>query len=499
MLFQDFDVYFKSEQDKEEKLLYAFMSLEKIPDSVFWVDDEGNLSFVNEAACRTLGYTREELLTFNIRDFDPIVAGGINQSIIECVDVDYGGLSLFRTFHKHKDGHLIPVEVLSTVRQLVGNKYLATSIVRDITDRIQVEEELKETYNRLEVLYNIYQATTSEKNINRLIRQAADIMKSTFEFDAFVFYFYDDYLQSSALYYTLGLPKEIIRKIEILPQYVGFIGQSLTSGFVAYSKYTEKTEIDENIKQLFLDYGFTDEMAFPIMFEQKTIGGIGLINKHNKPFKAKDKELLQAVCGQLSTVIQNLKLIHSLSKELKEHKRTTEALKKVNAELEKSAFTDQLTNIWNRRCFLKNSAIEIERSRRNKYPLSLLLLDIDHFKLINDNYGHQAGDQALIEFANLLRDNIRSFDSLARWGGEEFLILAPHLRAGNAVQYADRLRELIAEHPFQEVGEITASIGVAELANTDNIDSWIKKVDNALYRAKEQGRNRVEFNGVVIL
>lgn len=187
MLFQDFDVYFKSEQDKEEKLLYAFMSLEKIPDSVFWVDDEGNLSFVNEAACRTLGYTREELLTFNIRDFDPIVAGGINQNIIEYVD--YGGLSLFRTFHKHKDGHLIPVEVLSTVRQLVGNKYLATSIVRDITDRVQVEEELKETYNRLEVLYNIYQATTSEKNINRLIRQAADIMKSTFEFDAFVFTF----------------------------------------------------------------------------------------------------------------------------------------------------------------------------------------------------------------------------------------------------------------------------------------------------------------------
>ncbi len=119
--------------------------------------------------------------------------------------------------------------------------------------------------------------------------------------------------------------------------------------------------------------------------------------------------------------------------------------------------------------------------------------------MINDNYGHQAGDQALIEFVNLLRDNIRSFDSLARWGGEEFLILAPHLRAGNAVQYADRLRELIAEHLFQEVGEITTSIGVAELANTDNIDSWIKKVDNALYRAKEQGRNRVEFNGVIIL
>lgn len=367
-------------------------------------------------------------------------------------------------------------------------------------DFMSIFSELREANKRLQVLYNIYQATTKEKNIHRLIRQAADILKHSYEFDAFVFYIFDDYLNKSVLYYALGLPVQIIRQIEILPLYAGLTGNYLSSSEnFQYIKYVDLDHSDNPIIPLFVAHDFTDEIAFPILFEDKPIGGISLINKHNKAFPPKDQESLKVVCGILSTVIEKAKLFHSLSKELEEHKRTSEKLKIVNAELERSASTDQLTNLWNRRYFISKAEQELDRSRRNKYPLSLLLLDIDHFKKVNDIYGHQTGDQVLIEFATLLRENIRSFDSLARWGGEEFLILAPHLRANNAILYADRLCQLIAQYTFQEAGEITTSIGVAELTSSDTLDSLIKKVDNALYRAKENGRNRVESSSLFVI
>lgn len=366
-------------------------------------------------------------------------------------------------------------------------------------DFLALFAELRETNNRLQVLYNIFQATTNEKNINHLIRQAADILRHSYDFDAIVFYLYDDYLNKSVLYYALGLPVQIIRQIELLPLYAGLTGNYLLSGNIQYTKYADMDRCEKTIVALFTAHGFTDELTYPILFEAKPIGGISLINKYNKPFTSKDQESLKVICGMLSTMIEKAKLINSLSKELVEHKRTSEILKKVNAELEKSASTDQLTDIWNRRYFINKAEEEIERSKRNKYPLSLLLLDIDHFKNVNDLYGHQTGDKILIEFAGLLRENIRSFDSLARWGGEEFLILAPHLRASSAMLYADRLCQLIAENTFQEVGEITTSIGVVELTGSDTLDSMIKKVDSALYLAKKNGRNRVESSSLFVI
>lgn len=167
------------------------------------------------------------------------------------------------------------------------------------------------------------------------------------------------------------------------------------------------------------------------------------------------------------------------------------ALRKANAELQRLALTDRLTGLWNRAYFEEAIATEIARAVRSGAPVSLLLLDIDHFKAINDTHGHLAGDRILIELTRRLGRHLREADVLARWGGEEFVILMPNCGASETRDAAQRLRALVADRSFPEVGAVTVSIGVAEYQPHESDNAWLKRTDDALYAAKAGGRNRV--------
>lgn len=155
------------------------------------------------------------------------------------------------------------------------------------------------------------------------------------------------------------------------------------------------------------------------------------------------------------------------------------------------ATTDTLTKIHNRQKFNDIFEKEFYGARRYDKPLSLIMADIDHFKLINDTYGHQTGDKILVEFATILKKHIRLSDSLARWGGEEFMIVAAETSLDEAVAFATNLRDEILAHEFSDQIRLTASFGVAQLKNDDTHTFFLKRVDEALYRAKEAGRNRI--------
>lgn len=170
------------------------------------------------------------------------------------------------------------------------------------------------------------------------------------------------------------------------------------------------------------------------------------------------------------------------------------ALQSVNAELTRLATTDALTGVWNRRHFEQVVDAEIARSMRYFEPLSLLLIDIDHFKSINDRYGHQTGDEVLIEVTRLLQQNIRAMDVLARWGGEEFVLMLPHCGAAEALHLAEKLRLILMGKSFLDVGALTASFGVAELRHEETLETWLKRADEALYAAKRDGRNLVRLS-----
>ncbi|PXF31609.1 hypothetical protein WH50_08855 [Pokkaliibacter plantistimulans] len=165
-------------------------------------------------------------------------------------------------------------------------------------------------------------------------------------------------------------------------------------------------------------------------------------------------------------------------------------LEEVNQQLRTLSLTDSLTGLFNRRAFDARMSEEVERSIRTRTPVSLLLVDVDHFKSFNDVFGHSEGDIALQEVAGLLKNNARSYDLVARYGGEEFAVIMPGTSTVDAERIAERLRASIAAHSWT-LRTVTVSIGVATLAQGDSIQTFISHADQALYRAKEQGRNCV--------
>jgi len=167
-----------------------------------------------------------------------------------------------------------------------------------------------------------------------------------------------------------------------------------------------------------------------------------------------------------------------------------------NRRLEELATTDPLTRLLNRRAMAERLAIETDRSRRFRTEVSVLMIDIDHFKAVNDSAGHPAGDEVLRQLAGLLSEAVRSIDIVARFGGEEFVVILPQTGRDGGMVFAERLRDRISEHEFDVPGRnlrLTVSIGLATFpaADTTTADDLLARADQALYRAKTEGRNQV--------
>lgn len=171
--------------------------------------------------------------------------------------------------------------------------------------------------------------------------------------------------------------------------------------------------------------------------------------------------------------------------------KTAELLDK-NRELERLAITDRLTGLYNRLKLDQILAEELALAQRYATPFALVLVDVDHFKAVNDQHGHQMGDAVLVEMAGLLHAHARATDAVGRWGGEEFLIVCRKTELDGGVAMAEKLRALIADHHFPGLGGKTASFGVSAFRSGDGIAAMVNRADQALYRAKAQGRDRVE-------
>lgn len=155
------------------------------------------------------------------------------------------------------------------------------------------------------------------------------------------------------------------------------------------------------------------------------------------------------------------------------------------------ATRDALTGAFNRRHLGQTIAGPVERHQRNGAPSSVLALDLDHFKRVNDRHGHAGGDRVLRDFVDLIQARIRRIDVLFRMGGEEFLVLVPDAREAEAAKLAEDLRQRVVAAALLDREPVTVSIGVAEIADGDSGESWLKRADAALYRAKQDGRDRV--------
>ena len=225
-------------------------------------------------------------------------------------------------------------------------------------------------------------------------------------------------------------------------------------------------------------------IALPFRLDQDRTGVFLLRRTADKPaLNESDAEFAETV---IKSAMKAMQRAHQV-----------EVTKADNARLEVLSRTDPLTQLLNRRALHVQLGTEVERVRRYNAPLSVLMLDVDGFKGVNDNYGHHAGDLVLVELALLLGRAARSVDTVARYGGDEFVIAVPETGEAGAIAFAERLRDKIESHPF-EIGQtkplhLTVSIGVADFPEprVETAEDLLECADRALYRAKAGGRNLV--------
>jgi diguanylate cyclase (GGDEF)-like protein len=222
--------------------------------------------------------------------------------------------------------------------------------------------------------------------------------------------------------------------------------------------------------------GAETAVAVPLVRGDRTIGVIALYGRATpEPFAEEDAQTLSSFAAQASVAIENV-LLHQETRQL--------------------SITDGLTGVWNRRYLDLTLRKEIERAQRFGRPLSVLMLDIDRFKRVNDRLGHQRGDEVLVEVTRRMIDQLRaSIDVVGRYGGEEFVVLLPETPAAGALVVAEKIRTAIRDEPMQGAGDvsITVSVGVSTYPEDgSHSDQLIRSADDAMYRAKAAGRDRVE-------
>jgi diguanylate cyclase (GGDEF)-like protein len=255
------------------------------------------------------------------------------------------------------------------------------------------------------------------------------------------------------------------------------------------AEYLEQRPDSEATKAV-VDEGMLSSLTMPLEAMGHKVGFLFFSSQTPNAYTIEHIRLLESISGQLSLTVEKSRLYDHLLD-------TTRQLEEANRKLERAASTDGLTGVANRRIFDQRLEIEWRRCRRGSQPLSVMMIDIDHFKRFNDRHGHMAGDECLIAVAGVLSNTIvRAADMVARYGGEEFCAILPETTLDDATNFAEELRRRIEEielDGFAETPRITASVGVATIVPGDgqSPDELIRRADASLYIAKNEGRNLV--------
>jgi len=390
---------------------------------------DGSLYRVNQRYAEMLDYTRQELESMHVWDLDTRFSRPEIEAMLHSVDDDGAH---FETQQRRKDGTVIDVELGNNGATYHGDK-LIFCIVRDITARKATEERLRRSEALLRGIASQVPGALYQ------YRMAPDGERS------FPFF-------SEGIVTLGGLPLEEISgrgeepvMSRILPE-----DAERVEAQTQHSAAT-MTNVHVEFRALHAD------------------GSIRWIECRSTPQREADGGILWT--GILLDITQ---------RKLAEERVTAMAI------------TDGLTGILNRQEFGRLLEKEMARAARYASRLSLIMYDLDHFKRINDRFGHNAGDDVLKMVARLVGDSLRDADLHGRWGGEEFMVLLPETGLEAAGKVAEKLRRVIADHRFEGVGTVTASFGVVELAGRESSRSLVQRVDEVLYRAKALGRNRVE-------
>ncbi len=418
------------------------------------VDTHGILLEVNDSMSLIFGYSRDELEGMSVNDLSVPDDLALSVSFIGHAVKGETDHASFEKRYRHKNGNIVHGQVSSSlVHDAQGQPLFFISQVQDITRAKRVEEELRTSEQRHRLLAEHARDviwTMAANGRITYISPAVEIVRG--------------YTPAEAI--CQGLDEILTPDSQtVVVNYFATLMQALESG---QPPEQFKGELEYRCKDG--STFWTEVIAIPMLNSE---GGF------------------VEILGVTRDISERKRYEAGLRKAHDQTEAVNRALQAANAELLRLATTDVLTGVWNRRYFEDSIRKEMAEATRYCQPLSLLMLDIDHFKRVNDRCGHQAGDQVLVEVTRVLQQHLRISDLLARWGGEEFVVLMPHCSLTEAMMLAEKLRILIASIAFTSAPSVTASFGVAEFRSGETSDSWLKRVDQGLYAAKDSGRNKV--------
>ena len=322
---------------------------------------------------------------------------------------------------------------------------------------------------QLEAINAIARQTTAVLDINELLHRSCKVILQSFAVDHVSILLREDNALVVRAHEGRLTPR--IATGEELPRNTGLSARAMALG----------KPVAENDVSAVSDYvpGFEEtrsEMCLPLISLGETLGVMALESARPNAFTSADAQPLESVADICAATIQNA--------------RYFEKIKHL-------AYVDGLTGMNNRRLFEKTIAEEIERAQRYGNELSVIMVDVDNFKKLNDEFGHLLGDEALRQVSNIFHQNMRKSDVVCRYGGEEFVVLAPQTSGEHARTMAEKLRKAVEAFPFPGVPRpVTITAGVASYpANGSTRDELVKAADVALYQAKQAGRNRVCLAG----
>lgn len=340
--------------------------------------------------------------------------------------------------------------------------------VKILSDKVQKLEELNRSYLHLVTnISHVVKKINAKQSLEDIVFIFHHLVRNIVETDTVEFYVYE---RSESLLKRIPMRGGNGKGLPACPMGRGLIGRAASDQAITTREYFNRRQGNEGKRTAGEENLW---MAAPILFEKRLLGVIGI----GKPKLAEGANHLLRIIAEISGVALHNQLF------------LTDARQK--------AETDPLTGLYNRRYFHQVSRKFVEKAITDQSPISVFLFDIDHFKQYNDSNGHEEGDKLLMELSQLVQSYTRKTSVVARFGGEEFIVLLPGIGSADAFKYAERLREAIASHPFphregQPFGFLSISGGIASFPDHErSIQGVIRLADEALYRAKESGRNRI--------
>jgi diguanylate cyclase (GGDEF)-like protein/PAS domain S-box-containing protein len=468
----------------------SHFSIEHAADSIFWIGPDAKILYVNDKTCEALGYSKEELCAMTVHDIDPNFPKSVWAS--RWKELKEKKSFTFESKEKRKDGSVFPVEITVNYLEFQGSEYNFV-FVRDIIERKKQEESLLRRDEQLEILSRTSQHLNAVLEIQIILRTlvagAMELVGATGGMAGI--------LTGVKMKFTEYNKNGKLVPIEYMLDMKKGVTAHITKTMKPY--ISNDAEHDERVlpeKQR--AFGLYSLVSVPIINRKGE--AIGCFEIHNKEshqhFDAQDIFMLQGLAASAAVALENARMLRESKHSEGEREKLNRELLGSNKKLKQFALKDSQTGLYNHRYLSEFIEPELYRAIRYGHPLSVIMIDIDYFKSINDVYGHKFGDMVIVQFAKLLRRLVRRYDIVVRFGGEEFVIICPGVNRPRSMMLGQRILDSIGMYKFggnRQVVRLKVSIAVASFPDdkvTKGID-LINLADLVLNKVKEAGGSRV--------